>query len=57
VPTCTEVDLRLCFSLRASRAQYIDILSGYNVVFAYRDHGSRPHTATLSLFQIPVKWF
>jgi len=26
-------------------------------VFAYRDHGSGPHTVTLSLFQIPVKWF
>jgi len=30
----TEVDLRLCFSLRTSRAQYIDILSWFNVVLA-----------------------
>ena len=30
----TEVDLKLCFSLRTSRAQYIDILSWFNVVLA-----------------------
>jgi len=35
-----------------SRAQYIDTLSWFKVVFAYRYHGSRPHTVTLSLFQI-----
>jgi len=29
----------------------------FNVVFAYRDHGSGPHTETSSLFQMPVKWF
>jgi len=34
-----------------------DTLSWFNVVFAYRDHGSGPHTVTLSLFQIPVKRF
>jgi len=38
-----------------SRAQYIDTLSWFNVVFAYRDHGSEPHTVTLSRFQIPAK--
>jgi len=26
----------------------------YSVVFAYHDHGSGPHTVTLSLFQIQV---
>jgi len=55
-PPCVEVDLRLCFHWGVSRAQYIDTLSWFNVVFAYRDHGSGPHTVTLSLFQIPVKW-
>jgi len=33
------------------------MLSWFHVVFAYRDHGSGPHAITLSLFQIPVKWF
>jgi len=51
-PTCTEEDLRL---RGVSRAQYIDTLSWFNVVFAYGDDGSGPHTITLSLFQIPVK--
>jgi len=40
-----------------SRAQYIDTLSWFDEVFAYRDHGSGPHSVTLSLFHIPVKWF
>jgi len=40
-----------------SRAQHIDTLSWFNVVFAYRDHGSGPDTVTLSLFQIPVTSF
>jgi len=39
-PTCTEVDLRLCFHRGVSRVQYIDTL--FNVVFAYREHGSGP---------------
>jgi len=56
-PTCTEVDLRLCFHWGVSRAQHIDTLSWFNVVFAYRDHGSGLHIVTLSLFQIPLKWF
>ena len=55
-PPCVEVDLRLCFHWGFSKAQYIDTLSWFNVVFAYRDHASGPHTVTLSLFQIPVKW-
>ena len=54
-PTCVNVDLRLCFHWGISRAQYIDTLSWFNVVFAYRDHGSGPHAVTLNLFQIPVK--
>ena len=53
---CLEVDLRLCFHWGVSRTQYIDNLSWFNLAFAYRDHGSGPHTLTLSLFQIPVKW-
>ena len=55
--TCTEVDLRFAFNWGARRAQYrpIDTSSWSNQVFAYRDNGSRPHTATLSLFQ--MKWF
>jgi len=56
-PTYIEGDLRLCFHWGVSRAQYSDTLSWFNVVFAYRDHGRGPHTVTLSLFQIPVKWF
>jgi len=56
-PTCTEVDLRFFFRCRVSRAQYIDTLSWFNEMFAYSDHGSGPHTVTLSLLQIPVKWF
>ena len=40
-----------------NRAQYIDTLSWFNVVFACRDHCSGPHTVTLSHFQIPIKWF
>ena len=40
-----------------SRTQSIDTLSWFNVVFPCRDHGSGPHTVTLSLFQMPVKWF
>ena len=55
-PTRTEIDLRLFFHWGVSRAQYIDTLSWFNAVFAYRDHGSWPHTVTLSLFQIPVMW-
>jgi len=55
-PPCVEVDLRLFFHWRVSRTQYIDTLTWFNVVFAYRDHGSGPHTVTLSLFQMPVKW-
>jgi len=54
--TCVDVDLRLCFHCGVSRPQYMDTLSWFNVVFAYRDRGSGPHTVTLSLFQIPVKW-
>jgi len=54
-PTWIEGELRFCFHWGVSRAQYIDTLSWFNVVFAYRDHGSGPHTATLSLYQIPVK--
>ena len=56
-PTCAEVYMRCCFLWRVSRAQYIDTLSWFNVVFAYRDHGSGPHPVTLSFFQIPVKRF
>jgi len=56
-PPYVEVDLRLCCHWGVSRAQYIDTLSWFNVVFAYRDHGSGSHTVTLSLFQIPVKWY
>ena len=56
-PTFIEVDLRTHFHWRVIRAQYTDTLSWFNVVFAYRDHGSGPHTVTLSLFPIPVKWF
>ena len=59
-PTCVEGDLRLCFHWGVSMAQYIDTLSWINVVFVYchyRDHGSGLHTETLSVFQIPVKWF
>jgi len=55
-PPCVEVDLRLCFHWRVSRTQYIDTLSRFNAVFPYRNHDSGPHTVTLSLFQIPVKW-
>ena len=54
--TCIEGDLRLCFHWGVSRSQYTDTLSWFSVVFAHRDHGSGPHTVTLSLFQIPVKW-
>jgi len=54
-PTCIEVDLRLHF--HCSREQYIDTLSWFNVVFAYRDHRSGSHTIALILFQIPAKWF
>jgi len=32
------------------QAQCIDTLLWFNVVFAYRDHGSGPHTITVSLF-------
>jgi len=56
-PTCLEGDWRLCFHWGVSRAQYIDTLLWFNVVFAYRDHVSGPHTVTLTLFQLPVKWF
>jgi len=55
-PPCIEVDLKPCFHWEVSRAQYIDTLSLFNVVFTYRDHGSGSHTVTSSLFQIPVKW-
>jgi len=48
-PTCTEVDLRLAFHWWGNRAQYIDTLLWFNVVFAYHDHDSRSHTLTLSL--------
>ena len=52
--TCTEVDLRFAFHWGARRAQYrpIDTLSWSNQVFAYRDNASRPHTVTVSLFQM-----
>ena len=55
--TCTKVDLRFAFHWEARRAQYrpIDTSSWSNQVFAYHDNGSRPHTVTLSLFQ--MKWF
>jgi len=56
-PTCTEEDLTLCFHWGVSRAQYIDTLSWFNVVFACHDHAGGPHTVTLSLLQIPAKWF
>jgi len=56
-PTCIEGDLRLWFHWRVSKAQYTDTLSWFYVVFAYRDHGSGPHTMTLTLYQTPVKWF
>jgi len=54
---CTEVNLRFAFHWGARRAQYRpnDTSSWSNQVFAYRDNGSRPHTVTLSLFQ--MKWF
>ena len=54
---CTEVDLRFSFHWGARRAQYrpTDTPSWSNQVFACRDNGSRPHTVTLSLFQ--MKWF
>jgi len=55
-PTCTNEDLKHCFYWGVSRAQYIGTLSLFNVKFAYRDHGSWPHTVTLSLFQTPMKW-
>jgi len=41
-PTCIEEDLGLFFHWGVSRAQYIDTLSWFNVVFAYRDRGSGP---------------
>jgi len=55
--TCTEVDLRFAFHWRPKRAQYrhTDTSSWSNQVFAYRDKGSRPHTVTLSFFQ--MRWF
>ena len=56
-PTCMEEDPRPCLHWGASRAQYIDNLSWFNVVFAYRDHGSGSHTVNLRLFLIPVNWF
>jgi len=58
-PTCKEIYLRLAFQWGTSRAQ-CTVLIPYcgNVVFVYRDHGSRhQHIATLRLFQIPIKWF
>jgi len=55
-PPCAEVNLRLFFHWGVSRTQYITTLSWFYAVFAYRDHGSGPHTVTLSLFQTPVKW-
>ena len=55
--TCTEVDLRFAFHWGARRAQYrpIDTSSWSNQIFPHRDNGSRPHTVTLSHFQ--MKWF
>jgi len=55
--TFTEVDLRFAFHWGARRAQHrpIDTSSWSNQLFAYRDNGSRPHTITLSHFQ--MKWF
>ena len=47
-PTYTAVDLRLCFHWGISRAQYIDTLSWFNVVFAYREHGSGPRKWTFT---------
>jgi len=41
----------------AGRNILTDTLSWFNAVFAYRDRGGGPHTVTLSLFQMPVKWF
>jgi len=55
-PICIKGYLRPFFHWGVSRAQF-DTLSWFNVVFVYCDHGSRPHTVTLSLFQIPVKLF
>ena len=48
-PTCTEVDLRFCFHW-VSMAQYIDTLSWYNVVFAYRYVSSSEKTNIQSLW-------
>jgi len=45
------------FHCWANWAQYTDILSKFNAVFAYREDGSRPHTVTVSLFQMAVYWF
>jgi len=45
-PTCTEVDLRLFFDWRVSRAQYIDNLSWFNAVLDNDDPGSWSHTMT-----------
>jgi len=55
--TYTEVDVRFAFHWGARRAQYrpTDTSSWSNQEFAYHDNGSRPHTVTLSLFQ--MKWF
>ena len=53
-PTCIEEDFAFT---EGSAGHNIDISSWFIVVFAYRDHGSGPHTVTLSLFQIAVRWF
>ena len=49
-PTCIEGDLRLYFHWGVSRAEYIDSLLWFNVVFAYRDNSSGPHTVTFLSF-------
>ena len=63
-PTCIKEDLRLCFHWGVSRAQYIDTLSWFNVVFAYRDHGSDPilwpwvfpnTSKVIQIFQIQIQ--
>jgi len=62
-PICAEVDLWLCFAFHwggvCGRAQYkpIDTLSWFNVVFGYRDHGSRLYSVTFGHFQIKLLKF
>jgi len=49
-PICKEVDLRFAFHGVVCRAQYIDTLSWFNTVFAYRDNGSCPYTVNFVSF-------